>query len=471
LGSELRSLTNIARRWWWLLIVAPLLGVIVGLLISSRQETLYAATAQLVINPSAGQGSIDSGTIQGAQNLANTYQQLITTWPVLDPVIQKLNLPYGRDELRSKITTEAVPNTLILTVTASDGQPEQAATLANTVAQQFHDYMTIQSKAAKVDIVLAVPAQTPTASYAPRTALYAALGGMLALLGACGLVVAWEYFDRSIKSPLEAVAAVDASILATLPYDRKLKRSSSGLLPMLTNSADPYAEAVRQLRTRILNVRRSRGRVRLAITSPHTDDGRSTIAANLAIAFAYSGFTVALIDADFRNSSLHERFEVINDRGLSTLLLHPDQSWHSVTANVKIPNLSLIPTGPVVQDAIDLLDGGRLRPILDDIEEVTDVILVDTPGLLDYGDAFAIGNQVAAAIVVCRVGRTTTGELQLAVANLLDAEVAISGMVLNRQKVVSWNRAIVQAARESLPELSERATVDDDEAIKSLLHR
>src|SRR3954447_4317094 len=99
---------RIGRHWWWLLLIATVVGVIGGDFAASRQQSLYAATAQLVINPKAGATGIDYGTTQGAQDLANTYQKLITAQSVLQPVVEKLNLPYGVDELGSKLTSEVV---------------------------------------------------------------------------------------------------------------------------------------------------------------------------------------------------------------------------------------------------------------------------------------------------------------------------------------------------------------------------
>jgi polysaccharide biosynthesis transport protein len=471
LGNELHSMARYARQWWWLLVAAVIIGASFGFLAASRQQSLYASTAQMVISPTAGDTSIDNGTVEGAQSLASTYQQLITTWPVLEPVVKSLDLPYGVDELRSKLTAEVVPSTLILTITASDDDPEQSAQLANAVAQQFQNYLTLQSRSAKVDLVIAVPAIPPSSSYAPRVPLYVALGAFVGLLATSGFLAVRSFMDKSIKTPAEAVSLVQKPILAVLPYDQRIKRGPANYIPLISDSSDAFAEAVRHLRTRVLYSRSSFKELTLAILSPHKDEGKTTVVANLAVAIAHSGFSVTIIDADLRSPSLHERFGVINDRGLSTLIIHPEQSWHSVAANMRVTNLSFIPSGPVVPDAIDFLDGGRLRPIVSDISDVTDVVLIDTPSLLDFSDGIAIAKEADAAVLVCRIGKTSSDDLQTAAAVLEDAGVWVAGIVMNNQRSVKWDPVLPQISEEHVPELADRSVITEEPSIESLFPR
>jgi capsular exopolysaccharide synthesis family protein len=189
------------------------------------------------------------------------------------------------------------------------------------------------------------------------------------------------------------------------------------------------------------------------------------------VAIAHSGFSVTIIDADLRNPSLHERFGVINDRGLSTLIIHPEQSWHSVAANMRVTNLSFIPSGPVVPDAIDFLDGGRLRPIVSDISDVTDVVLIDTPSLIDFSDGIAIAKEADAAVLVCRIGKTSSDDLQTAAAVLQDAGVWVAGIVMNNQRSVKWDPVLPQISEEHVPELTDRSVITEEPSIESLFPR
>ncbi len=468
MGNELRSMIRVARHWWWLLLIAPIVGGVLGDVLASRQQPLYASTAQIVLSPIAGDTSIDYSTTQGVLDLAGTYKQLMTTDPVLEPVIKNLSLQYGVDELRAKLTTALIPSTLILTVTASDESADEAARVANGVAQQFQTAMTLPSKSANVNLVVAVPAVASKSPYAPRTPIYIALGALLAFLAACAVIAFFEFRDKSIKSPTDAITLVERPLLAVLPHDRKIRRNPTGYLPVLVDSSDPFAEAVRQLRTRILSAKRSHTELSIAILSPKDGEGKTTVTANLAVSLANAGYSVAVIDADLRSPKLHERFQVINDRGLSTLLVHPDQDWQTVTANVNMKNLKLIPSGPVVEDAIDLLDSGRLRSLLSDISDSTDVVLIDTPSLLKYSDALSIAKDMDGSIIVCRAGSTTRDDLVSTATTLQEAGIWLAGVVMNNQKSMERIPSLSPSKQEDIPELAERTSRTDEPVIKSM---
>lgn len=141
---ELRHLFMYARRWWWLLVLLPLLAAGTAYAVSSRQQPLYRATATLLIKPGQGQGTDNVTAIRTGQSLAATYQQLVVTEPVLEPVIERLSLPYTADQLADKVSSSTVRDTQLLRVSASDTNPELAAEIANAVAEQFSAFISEQ---------------------------------------------------------------------------------------------------------------------------------------------------------------------------------------------------------------------------------------------------------------------------------------------------------------------------------------
>ncbi len=133
----LHNLAAMARRWWWLLLLAPLVAGTVAFIQVSRQQELYRASSTVEINPPT-QGT-DTYTYYDSSIVA-TYQQLITTSGVLDPVIDNLKLPLSEAELRAKITTEPIASTRLMRIAVSDPNPETAATLANEIAAEFQSF-------------------------------------------------------------------------------------------------------------------------------------------------------------------------------------------------------------------------------------------------------------------------------------------------------------------------------------------
>jgi len=137
---SLNQLIKIARRWWWLIILAPLIGGASAYLSADRQTPLYSASATIQVNPPQTQGTIDLSTLNGAQSLAETYRQLIRTREVLAPLVDSLGLPYSVSTLQGKVSTATVSNTRLIRISVSDPSPEQAAFLANAVAERFLEY-------------------------------------------------------------------------------------------------------------------------------------------------------------------------------------------------------------------------------------------------------------------------------------------------------------------------------------------
>jgi protein-tyrosine kinase len=223
-------------------------------------------------------------------------------------------------------------------------------------------------------------------------------------------------------------------VLSALPHDRDLRRFPENYLPFLANPDDAFAEAIRHLRTRIARLHSPGSRFTLVVTSARASDGKSTVAANLGVSLAQAGFMVGLVDANLRHPSLHEIFGVSNDRGLSTLTTRLDQPWSRVATAVGTANLGLVPSGPPLKDSIELLDGARLHNVVAAMKEELDVILIDTPALLDFSDGIAAAKQADGAIIVCRPGGTSRQDLEAAAATLRDAGVTVEGIVLNHQR-------------------------------------
>ncbi|MGN6485199.1 MAG: Wzz/FepE/Etk N-terminal domain-containing protein, partial [Thermomicrobiales bacterium] len=136
---DLRHLTKIARRWWWLLLLAPIIAAASAFLVSNRQTPLYSATAVLRVSPPVN-AELNQQSFTVTTNLGETYRQLITYDPVLQRVVDTLNLPYGPAELRANVTPSVIRDTQLIKIAVSDPDPDQAALIANTIATQFIAY-------------------------------------------------------------------------------------------------------------------------------------------------------------------------------------------------------------------------------------------------------------------------------------------------------------------------------------------
>ncbi len=280
-------------------------------------------------------------------------------------------------------------------------------------------------------VAVAERAVLPEVPYAPRVRRSAALGvaaGLLIALGAVGLIT---YLDTSVKVDSDFVVLTGAPLLAAIATDPKLRTGKEQLFASSRPNSPP-AEAVRLLRTNMEFANAAKRINTLVITSPGHAEGKSTVTANLGIAMAQAGFATVIIDADLRRPSQHHYFGLREGPGLTTLLTHPHYSWDRGAVRLTIPNLTLVPSGPLPPNPADLLSLDRLSDLLAEIAKEADIILIDTPPVLAVSDPLAVARKTDGVMLVCRAGHTRTEALTDAARAFQQGDIRVIGVVLNQ---------------------------------------
>jgi receptor protein-tyrosine kinase len=175
----------------------------------------------------------------------------------------------------------------------------------------------------------------------------------------------------------------------------------------------------------------------LVFTSAASGDGKTTVVSNLGIALAEIGRKVLIVDADLRRPRQHAIFDVPNDSGLSTLLKSQDSkpdAWAGFVQATKVPGLCLLPSGPPTQAAANLLYSPRLTELLSRAKTEYDMVLLDTPPMLQMTDARVLGRMTDAVILVARAEQTTRDALIAATQRLSEDRIRVLGTILN-----NWN--------------------------------
>ena len=195
----------------------------------------------------------------------------------------------------------------------------------------------------------------------------------------------------------------------------------------------PRTEEIRALRTQLLIrwYRREAGQNALVVASPNAAEGRSYIAANLAIVFSQLGARTLLVDADMRNPRQHKIFGLPGGLGLSALLSgRGDQ-----TATYPIPGLtrlSVLPAGALPPNPQELLSRMTFTTLVKDMQSLYDVVIIDTPPATNYADAQAIAFRAGNALVVARKNHTSVGDTSRVVKDLTGTGARVVGTVINQ---------------------------------------
>lgn len=190
------------------------------------------------------------------------------------------------------------------------------------------------------------------------------------------------------------------------------------------------AEAYRTLRTKLLFSQAISSLRTILVTSPFAQEGKSTVAANLAATFAQHGMRVLLVDCDLRRPSQHAIFHVSEAPGL-TELLEGEGAVAGTGRRTPIEGLSLITAGAVPDDPAEVIGSTRMRTVLARLEESFDVVVLDTPPVLPVADTSILASMADGVLLVVHAGKTHRRAAQLAVQQLQDVDARILGAVLN----------------------------------------
>lgn len=191
----------------------------------------------------------------------------------------------------------------------------------------------------------------------------------------------------------------------------------------------PVSEAFRTLRTNLQFASLDRPIRTLVMTSTAPEEGKSTIAANLAIAIAMAGRTCILVDADLRKPKLHRLFGVSGEVGLTNLLM--GGAGIDVLADVGIPGLRILPSGPLPPNPSELLGSNAMTRAMEALAGEADTVIFDTPPIIAVTDAVVLGSKADGVALVLRLQRVSKEALLRAKTLLLTAKARLVGTIVN----------------------------------------
>lgn len=260
------------------------------------------------------------------------------------------------------------------------------------------------------------------------------LGVLVGLLLGLGGAFFLEYLDQTIKNAGDVERVIGVPVLGLIPYDATLAASNGkhASITIITRQGvdQPAAEAFRSLRTNVTFVGAERPLQLLSVTSPGPGEGKSTTAANLAVALAQGGRRTLLIDGDLRRPLIHRAFGLVQEPGLTDVLVGHAPAREAIRPEV-LPGLDVLPGGAIPPNPSELLGSHSMLTLIGTLRRDYHYILMDTPPTLPVTDACVVASTADAAILVLRSGETEEVAAQRAVEQLRRVNARIAGVVLN----------------------------------------
>ena len=305
----------------------------------------------------------------------------------------------------------------------------QSRTSYSNLLKSYEDIRIAEAQAINNVTVAdaAVPSDRPARPNVLLNTLLAAVVGAMLAVGFAFLI---EYLDDSIHSPDEIDEVLHLPMLGTIM--RTPSTTPADRLSVQKDPRSPLAESYRSLRTNVQFSNIDQPPKTIVITSANPLEGKSTTAANLAVAMAQSGLSVVLVDADMRRPSQHRIFEVPNDYGLTNVLLQEGIEAKGFVHDTKVDKLGLMTTGPLPPNPSELLGSQRMRNLLGVLKEQFDAVIIDTPPVLAVTDPVVLAPNVDGVILVVGAGETRRDAAQRAASNLNQVGARLLGVALNK---------------------------------------
>jgi capsular exopolysaccharide synthesis family protein len=256
-----------------------------------------------------------------------------------------------------------------------------------------------------------------------------AFGGALL---AAALVAGLFFLDSSLRTVDDAERLIGLPVLAAVPFMEKVKHRKDGLA-IRDKPDSPVAESFRSLRSSLSLLGPEIERRVFLVSSAIPGEGKTTVSANIAIAFAQQGLRTLLIDADLRRPSLTKLFDLANEVGVAEYVA----GGESPLLSVGIPNLSLLPAGSKAPNPAELLASPRFAELITRLKEQFDRIVIDSAPLNVVSDTFSILGLASTVVLVVRTRSTPRRVVRRALELLQRARVRPAGLVLNCMP--KWN--------------------------------
>ena len=273
----------------------------------------------------------------------------------------------------------------------------------------------------------------PLQKFKPKLSTNLAFAGLLGLFLGIAAAFLREFMDDSVKDINELERETQLPVLGLIPSVNESDPKKVSQL-VLNSPKSALAESFRSLRTTIrFKLREQQQEPVIFVTSARANEGKTTIAMNLASAFAHTGNRVLLIDADLRNPSLHKLIGTRNQQNLVGYLTG-EYPLDQLSQASNVPNLDIVVAGTPPTDPSELLANTKMETLLKTASQHYDMIIMDGPPILGLADAMILTSIANITLLTVHANDTSTTTVNNALKRLQETGSNVSGIILNQVK-------------------------------------
>ena len=421
---------DVAKRWLLIVLAALMVGVGSFIATDLQYSPIYQTQTTFVVTNRSTSSTVYSN-LTSTSNLAEVFTGLLNSAILRKTIVQEM----GVASFNGTIHTAVVPNTNLITMTVTDSNP-RTAFLATRAIIDHHGDLTYQ---VLNDIQLEV-LQNPVVPTAPinQSGARAQMKRMMffAALATTALLVALSYIRDVVRSATEVREKLDCDFLGEIPHENKFKtisarirRQKSSILITNPVTGFHFVESIRKLRKRV-EQHMGDGKV-LMVTSLLENEGKSTVAANLALAMEQQKKRVLIIDCDLRKPACHMVLEHPQFSFGINNVLHDTAELSDCFLRYRDTDMYMLLAKRGERNPGDLIVSARMEIMLDWARQNFDFILLDLPPISVASDAEGVADLADSCLLVVRQNTAFAPDLNHAISNLEKHHAKMLGCVLN----------------------------------------
>lgn len=416
----------LVRNWWVILLCGLIAGMWAYMGVNMLKTPVYVSQATLIISNNGNDTSVY--TDSAVEKVANQYQKILSSTVLKNTVQEEL----GVKNLPGSISASVVPGTNLLVVQGQASKPGDAYLLVKSAVANYSkvsDYV-ISSFVLEVMKEASIPTVPSNQGVAVTWAMRALLLGWAAAALLIGMLT---FLRDDVKNERQVDNLLDTTLFSSIYYEKKKRgKNKSSILINSPVTSFFYSENIRKMATK-LDYRAGKNNQKvILITSVMENEGKSTVAANLALALVNRNKRVLLIDGDLRKPSLYKIFdkEITGEMEIGACLAEKTDMQNVLTKD-KDTGLYYIFGTKSYRNSDALLSSKRMRDIIRAARKVMDYVIIDSSPVNITSDAELVAEQVDGVLMVVRQCAARVADINDSLDTFKKTRAEVMGCVLN----------------------------------------
>ncbi len=434
INFEWNSLIKDVVRSLWAIVLAALIALMgIQVVEKSIYTPTYTSTAVLVVRSRVGTSGTFS-SLTASTEMANIFTEVFKQNSIKKLAAENL----GLEKFNGTITTSLTDSTNLLNVSVKADDPELAFMLLTSILEIYPEVTEAVFTDSVIDVVS--EPKMPTTPSNSRLMVYRRHIILLAMLLEAGLIVLCSLFRGTVKEERGFTEKIDSKLLGTISHEQphlskkeRFKKRKRALLINDAYSSLRFTEDYQKLCTKIEHIHRNQQKKSFVISSVAENEGKSTVATNVALTLSDRGYNVVLLDLDVHKPSIYKIFDFTDEieTDFTDVLSNKIEIGNFKFYRYRKTSLTIAFNKHGHENSEIFINNQIVESTLNALREKTDFVIIDTPPLTVSADAVSISEAADATVLVVRTDCVPVEDINEAILNISETGGKFEGCILN----------------------------------------